>query len=95
MLYVILLLILTVLLFGSSAVIGFFGYVLGFAAALAALVYAKVTFNLDPGLTIGLAVIGFFVLCGAIMIIARILEPFERIAVERRIASRLAERRSK
>lgn len=46
MLYIILLLILAVLLFGSGAVIGFLGYVLGFIVAVIALFIAGVTFDI-------------------------------------------------
>lgn len=88
MLYVILLLILAVLLFGSSALIGFFGYVLGFVAAVAALAYAHTIYELDPVATMILAFVGFFALCGLIMVIAKILEPLERAATQRRLAER-------
>lgn len=70
MLYVILLLILAVLLFGSSVVLGAMGWILGFAVAVIALAWASITFNLDP-LAIGIiAIVGFFALCGLIMLIA-------------------------
>jgi hypothetical protein len=58
MLYVILLLILAVLLFGSSVVIGAFGRVLGFIAFSVALATAAMTFDIDPAnLVIGILVI--------------------------------------
>jgi hypothetical protein len=47
MLYVILLLILAVLLFGSSAVIGAMGVMLGFIAAAVAIVWASIAFGIS------------------------------------------------
>lgn len=67
MLYIILLLILAVLLFGSGAVIGFLGYVLGFIVAVIALFMASVMFGLDAGtimLIVG-AAFGAFLIFGA------------------------------
>ncbi len=46
MLYIILLLILAVLLFGSSAVIGVLGWILGFAVAAAALIWASIALDI-------------------------------------------------
>jgi energy-coupling factor transporter transmembrane protein EcfT len=48
MIATILLAILAVLLFGSSAVIGFLGAVLGFVVAVAALAGAAIVFSLEP-----------------------------------------------
>jgi hypothetical protein len=76
-LYIILLLILAVLLFGSSAVIGFLGYFLGFVAAAVALFVLNATYNLDPVVTLAIGIIGFFVLCGVIIAIAKVIQPWE------------------
>jgi sugar phosphate permease len=48
MIVFLLLLILTVLLFGSSVVIGAAGYVLGFIAAFILLVWCSITFGWSP-----------------------------------------------
>lgn len=77
MLYIILLLVLAVLLFGASAVIGALGYVLGFIAAAVALVYASTTFDLDPLAVAAIGLVGFFALCGLVMLIAKLCESWE------------------
>jgi hypothetical protein len=76
-LYIILLLILAVLLFGASAVIGVLGYVLGFIAAAVALIYASATFELDPLAVAAVGLVGFFALCGLVMLIAKLTESWE------------------
>lgn len=48
MIYIILLLILAALLFGSSAVIGFLGLFLGFIVAAIAVLWASIAFGLEP-----------------------------------------------
>lgn len=58
----ILLLILAVLLFGSSVVLGGLGYVLGFIAAAIALTYASVTFEITAVEVVLYGVAGFAVL---------------------------------
>lgn len=87
MLYIILLLILAVLLFGSGAVIGFLGYVLGFIVAVIALIWISVTFQIDPVVAIMIGVIGFFALCGLVMLIAKLVEPWELERMKRKVAA--------
>lgn len=70
MLYIILLLILAVLLFGSSAVIGFMGVILGFIVAVIALVAASVYFAISVE-------VAFMILLGlffAIIIVGKIAD---------------------
>lgn len=65
MLTTIVLLILAVLLFGSSAVIGVLGVVLGFIAAAVALVWGSIAFDLAPGtilLFVGIGLAAFLAL---------------------------------
>lgn len=63
MIYILLMLILAVLLFGASAVIGFLGIVLGFIVAAIALLWASVAFGVEPWV---------FILGGAGFVIALI-----------------------
>lgn len=77
LLYTILLLILAVLLFGASAVIGALGYILGFIVAAVALVSAAVTFELAPIYVLMFGVVGFFALCGLVMVVAKLVETWE------------------
>lgn len=86
MLYIILLLILAVLLFGSGAVIGAIGYALGFIAAAIALFWFSTTYQIDPILAILIGIVGFFALCGIAMLLAKTLEPWESARIEKKMA---------
>lgn len=78
MLYIILLLILAVLLFGSGVVIGFLGYVLGFIVAAIALFWLSVTYQIDAVIAILFGIVGFFALCGLVILLAKLIEPWEQ-----------------
>lgn len=82
MLYVILLLILAVLLFGSSAVIGAAGMVLGFIAAAVALIWASIAFHVEPFVVLVIGVAGFFSLLGLMMLVGKLIEPWDRKRIE-------------
>lgn len=86
LLYTVLLLILAVLLFGASAVIGALGYILGFIVAAVALVSAAVTFELAPIYVLMFGAVGFFALCGLVMLIAKLSEAWEIQRMKRREA---------
>lgn len=88
MLYIILLLILAVLLFGSGAVIGFLGYVLGFIVAAIALFWLSITYQIDPVVAIMIGIVGFFALCGLVMLIASLIEPWELERMKRKAAEK-------
>lgn len=77
MLYVILLLILAVLLFGSSAVLGVLGIVLGFIAAFIALTMLGVLYSLTPSYLILIGIAGLAVLVGGFFLFAWIIQPYE------------------
>lgn len=87
MLYIILLLILAVLLFGSGAVIGFLGYALGFIVAAIALIWISVNYQIDPVVAITIGIVGFFSLCGLVMLVAKLLEPWELERMKRKAAA--------
>lgn len=73
MIYVLLLLILAVLLFGSSAVLGFIGGLLGFLALFIAIATAVIVFELSAEIVI-LIIIGIFAICVWIVIQANAQE---------------------
>lgn len=77
MLYIILLLILAVLLFGSSAVLGAIGWVFGLGAGIVALVLIKDRFGLDPGVVIIGGIAGLAALFGLLMLVLKMIEPWE------------------
>lgn len=72
----ILLLILVVLLFGSSAVLGMLGWILGFVVAAGALIYASITFDMAPGEVLLYGIGGFIVLIGCFFLVAHIIDLF-------------------
>ena len=74
MVVLILLLILAVLLFGSAAVLGGFGILLGFVAAVVALVYAKVTWGLSLDDVVRYGFLGFIGMIVAFVVVVRFLE---------------------
>ncbi len=84
MFYLILFLILAVLLFGSSAVLGALGMVLGFIVAFVALVYASITFDLEPIQIIGYAVVGVLALIPVGYLLLLVIDYFDPNAREHR-----------
>jgi hypothetical protein len=72
MIWIVLLLILAALLFGSSAIFGAIGVVLGFIAAASALGVASFTFQLEPGAIMILGVLGFFIIVGLVIVITAV-----------------------
>ena len=95
MLYIILLLILAVLLFGSGAVIGFLGYVLGFIVAAIALFWLSVTYQIDPVIAIMIGVVGFFALCGLLILILKLIEPWDQKRLEEAASKKSKEMEAK
>ena len=92
MLYVILLLILAVLLFGSSVVLRGIGIVLGSIVAFIALVWFFFVTGLNPIAVLFFGLIGFFALCGLVILVAKIIEPYEtRWHLKKMTAEREAE----
>lgn len=85
MLYVILLLILAVLLFGSSAVLGAIGYVLGIVAFLIAALVVGFTFQINPFVVMFGSVAGLIGLLFAVVIILKLIEPLFRPWEPRRV----------
>jgi hypothetical protein len=86
MLYIILLLILAVLLFGSSAVLGAIGWVFGIVAGIIALVLIKDRFGLDPEVVIFGGIAGLAALFGLLMLILKLIEPWEMKRIEQKMA---------
>lgn len=74
MVLIILLLILAVLLFGSSAVIGAIGTVLGVLVAIAALVTASIMFELEPIHVVIFAAVGAIGMLGIFLSAAWVLD---------------------
>ncbi len=95
MLYVILLLILAVLLFGSSAVLGAIGRVLGLIVALVALVWLSVALGINMITVLIVGFFGFLVLCGLVVLSAKMIQPWEVKRIQARFEAEAAERRSK
>lgn len=91
MLYVILLLILAVLLFGSSAVLGAIGFVLGLIVAIIALVWLSMLLGITPVTMLVIGVVGLFGLCGLVLLVCKLIEPWE---TKRTVAKIEAQRRA-
>jgi hypothetical protein len=68
MIVLLLLLIISVLLFGSTAVLGMAGFLIGLIVVIAGLVFIEASFSLPPGTMASLLFWGFFVLCGALLV---------------------------
>ena len=84
LLYIILLMILAVLLFGSSAVLGVLGKVLGFLASAMAFGIIVATFSLASWQIIFIAAVSVLIPFGGIFIYAWILKPYERDVLKHR-----------
>lgn len=93
MVVVILLLILAVLLFGSSAVAGAIGAMLGFLVALVALIYASITFDLTVAEIIWYVIGGIVTIFIVIFAAASIFDYI--YPVEKRMLKFEAERKQK
>lgn len=86
MLTIAVLLILAVLLFGSSAVLGAIGWVLGSIVFVIAMVWLSSITGMDPILIVILGVVGFFGLLGLVMLVAKLVEPWETERLNRKLA---------
>lgn len=84
MITIILLLILAVLLFGSSALIGATGYALGVGAAAVALIVAASLFKMSAIAILAAGILGSVCLLALIWLIAAIIQPYEIALMEKR-----------
>lgn len=86
----ILLLILAVLLVGSSAVLGFLGIIFGFIAAVIALIYAKITWGISSGDILQYAIFGLIGFVVLVFVAAYIADYFIAYFSEEAKAQRTA-----
>jgi hypothetical protein len=78
MLTLIVLIILAVLLFGASAVIGVAGWILGFVVASTATAWASIVLGVPPIVAIGMASAGFFAMVGLLWVVGYALQSWQK-----------------